>query len=273
MGPVRSRAPGQPRARLLAPSKLGGLLGGSSGLERVCFCVECGRAYGGVRQSLADQLIELPAPASISTSAGSSRTSSPTHCGPNLHDAGAQATGRKLEGRHAAVRRNAHEEVFCSRIERIGFEAQPRSHHPDHLAGNDPLGSRGVADLFADGDLFAMPKQCREVARRRVVRHAGHRNLVALRVRPARGQGDVEDRRRATRIVEEHLVEITETKEDDRVGMLPFGPQELTHDRGVFRFRVDPRTPMNRVYSKVWTMLSGENTMRRTPAWKSTKKS
>jgi hypothetical protein len=75
--------------------------------------------------------------------------------------------------------------------------------------------------------------QLGDVAVGRVIRHAAHRRLVFLPL-VARGQHEVEQRRRFLRILEEHLVKIAETIEEDRVRHLPLDLEVLLEHRSEF---------------------------------------
>jgi hypothetical protein len=89
-----------------------------------------------------------------------------------------------------------------------------------------------ILGLLADDDLVAELGEPRDVAARRVVRDAAHRHRVVLAL-VARGEGQVEQARREHGVLEEHLVEVAEAEEDDRVGILVLDVEELPHERRV----------------------------------------
>ena len=76
--------------------------------------------------------------------------------------------------------------------------------------------------------------QLGEILLDRVIGHAGHRDRRARRL-AARGQRDVEQRRRALRIAVEKLVEIAHAVEHELVRMLRLDAQILLHHRRVRR--------------------------------------
>ena len=66
-----------------------------------------------------------------------------------------------------------------------------------------------------------------------VVRHAAHRRLVLLPLVP-RGEDEVEQRRGLLGVLEEHLVEVAEPIEEDRVGDLSLDLEILLEHRREF---------------------------------------
>ena len=64
-----------------------------------------------------------------------------------------------------------------------------------------------------------------------MVRHAAHRRLVLAAFVP-RGEHEVEQRRGALGVLEEHLVEVAEPVEEDRVGDLPLDLEVLLEHGG-----------------------------------------
>ena len=72
--------------------------------------------------------------------------------------------------------------------------------------------------------------QTGDVAPRRMVRYPahGHRILLAL---VASGLGERQHARRVNRVVVEHLVEVPEAKEHDRIGILRLDLKVLAHER------------------------------------------
>ncbi len=147
---------------------------------------------------------------------------------------GAQLGRRELERREAERSQHAravdHDEVVVrARIEGVRLEAEPRRDHADDLARHDALDLRRIRHLLADRDLPTLLEELRDVPGGRVVRHAGHRDPFGLARLAARGERDVEELRRDDRVLEEHLVEVAEPKEQDRVRILILGAQVLLH--------------------------------------------
>ena len=91
----------------------------------------------------------------------------------------------------------------------------------------DELPGLGVFELVADGDFLAVLEEFADVAFGGVMRNAAHRGAVAGRER------EVEQTGGGFRIVEKHLVEIAETKQQQCVGRyLVLDAPVLLHHRG-----------------------------------------
>src|SRR3546814_236435 len=103
-----------------------------------------------------------------------------------------------------------------------------RRDDPHHLALDQALARRRVADLLADRHRLAQRHQPGEVTIGGVVGHARHRDRLAGR-RAALGQGDVEQLRRPARVVVEQLVEIAHAEEQQHVRMVGLGREKLPH--------------------------------------------
>ncbi len=97
-----------------------------------------------------------------------------------------------------------------------------------------PFARRRVADLLADRDRLAEPHEPREIGLGRVHGHAGHRDRLAARLAAAR-QRDVDQLRRASRVVVEQLVEIAHAIEQQRVRKPRLDGVVLLHDGRVLR--------------------------------------
>ena len=138
-----------------------------------------------------------------------------------------------------AVRRERDEPMIFLSVESAVVEDDAGRHDADDLARNDPLRLRRIRHLLADGDFETLLEEPLNVRARRVIRHAGHGNRLALFfVFVARGQREIERARGDGRVVVEELVEISEPKEKERIGVLRFRLEELPHDG---RRRVEPR--------------------------------
>ncbi len=145
--------------------------------------------------------------------------------------AGAQVVGR--EAHRVITGAEGHQVVGHPRLERLLLEAEARGHHPDDLSGDHPLDRLRVGHLLADGHRLPLLEQPGQVAGRRVMRHAGHGDVLALRALAPGGEGDVEHLRRLDRVVVEELVEVPQAEEEERLRVLLLGPEELLHDGGV----------------------------------------
>ena len=152
----------------------------------------------------------------------------------------AKFAGREIERRETyfvALLGNACQEVVLLRLElRVGRRA--RRDHARHFALDDLLRHPRVFHLIADGDLESLANQLGDVVLRRVIRHAAHRNGDALFL-VARSQRDLQLLGRDHRVFKEQLVEITQAKEQQRMGMLFLDGCILPHQR---RGRLGHRT-------------------------------
>ena len=88
--------------------------------------------------------------------------------------------------------------------------------------------STAIADLLADRDRLAELDQPREIAFRRVIGNARHRNRRACRS-AALGQRQIEQPRRLARIVVKKFIEIAHAEEHQRVRILRLGGEVLAH--------------------------------------------
>jgi len=97
-----------------------------------------------------------------------------------------------------------------------------------HLAFDQTLGQRRVADLLADRDRLAELDQFCQITFDGVAGHAGHRNWRTGRC-AALGQGDVEQTRRLARVVVKQFIEIAHAEQHQRVWILRLGSEVLAH--------------------------------------------
>ena len=110
-------------------------------------------------------------------------------------------------------------------MEDVRVEVRAGAEDLRDVAANEFAGL-GVFELVADGNFSAMFEQLADVALGGVVRDAAHRHAVAL------GEGEVQKLRTGLGIVEEHLVEVTQPKQQQRVGRnLVFDAPILLHHR------------------------------------------
>ncbi len=121
-------------------------------------------------------------------------------------------------------------------FEQSGVGNRARRHDAGNAAVDRSFRCRRIADLLADRDRLAVTDQLRQVLVDCVIGHARHRNRIAGRL-AARGERDIEKRRRPLRVAVEHLVEVAHAVEHELVGMLGLHPQVLLHHRRVRRQR------------------------------------
>jgi len=88
----------------------------------------------------------------------------------------------------------------------------------------DELACAGIFDLIADGDFMTGAGQAGDIGMGGMVGDAAHGSMAAL------GEGDVEDLSAEASVIEEHLVEVAESKEQEGiVGQLTFDASVLEH--------------------------------------------
>ena len=144
----------------------------------------------------------------------------------------AKAPGTQFEPGEAealAVTQQGGKERRPASFQQRVFRHGARRDDAHHLPLDRPLGFGRVADLLADGHGLSAPQEPSQVSLDAVHRHAGHRNGLTGRL-AARGERDVQQRRRAARIAIEQLVEIAHAVEQQGVGMLRLDAQVLLHN-------------------------------------------
>ncbi len=147
-----------------------------------------------------------------------------------------ELAGRGLEPGDPEARRprlDRHHEGALAGVEGALLELGGRRDHAHDLALDDALGGARVLHLLAERDAEALAHQAGDVARRRVVGHAAHRDGLAVLVLGARGEGDLERSRGDHGVVEEQLVEVAHAEEHERVRVLGLHPVVLLHRRGL----------------------------------------
>ncbi len=149
-----------------------------------------------------------------------------------LHDA--EPAAREVEPCEAdsGSERQRRGEARLLLLEKRGVGHGARRDHAHDLARDRAFARRGIADLLADRDRFAELHQAREIGLRGMHGHAGHRNRLAGRL-PAFRERDVDELRRAARVVIEELVEVAHPVKQQRVRELRFDRVVLLHDRSV----------------------------------------
>ena len=117
-----------------------------------------------------------------------------------------------------------------ARIQRLLVEDHARRDDADDVALDDALHRPRILELLAHRDPVAELGQLHQVRPHRVVRDAAHGDGIFLAL-VARGQREVEDARDVDRVLVEHLVEVAQPEEDDRVRVPRLDVQVLAHQR------------------------------------------
>ena len=140
-------------------------------------------------------------------------------------------SGRQVQTGHADcvfLGQHGHQCSFPT----LGFEQRPRRDNANNIARNDPFSFVGLLKLFTHRHLIALLDQPGEIRLQAIMRHPTHGDLfVAFSVR-AGGQHDVQFTRRHCRIVKKHLVEVTETVEQQFLFVLFLNLPVLLHHVG-----------------------------------------
>ena len=111
-------------------------------------------------------------------------------------------------------------------VEKVLLDRRAGRNDLDNVALHDALAGSRLGELLADGDLFAVLEQAGDVGSGRVVGNAAHR--LALPV----SEGQVQERAGLDGVLEEHLVEVSEPEEEDRVPMPRLDLAVLVHQEG-----------------------------------------
>src|SRR6266446_3583152 len=117
------------------------------------------------------------------------------------------------------------QEVVGGALEEGGVRHGAGGDDPDDLATQELLAAAGSLHLLAEGNLLPRPDQPRDVRLGRVMGDARH--LGAL---PG-GERDLEQPGPALGVLEEHLVEVAEPKEQEVIGIAPLQLLVLLHHR------------------------------------------
>ena len=135
------------------------------------------------------------------------------------------------DGRSAAVPGDRRHLVRATRVEALGVDDRPGRHDADDLPRDERPPPCRRLRLLGDRDLLPRADEPREIRLEGVLRDPAHRRLdVAVLV--ARGEHEAEKGRRDLRVLEEHLVEVPEAVEKDRVPRFPLQcPVLLEHGR------------------------------------------
>ena len=133
-------------------------------------------------------------------------------------------------GNAVAVRdiNDAHDIIVPGLIKRLGVQIRPRRHDPHDLALHDPFGCLRVFHLLTDGHLIAFGHQTVQISFHSVIRDAAHGRPLFLSA-VFSGKGDLQFPGRRQRVVEEHLIKITQPVKKDAVLVLGLGLHILFH--------------------------------------------
>ncbi len=131
----------------------------------------------------------------------------------------------------AAVASHCRHVVGRARFQRFFVENHPGRDDANHAPLDQALDQFGVFQLLADGHPMAQLGETGNIAARRVVGDPAHGHGILLAL-VAGGLGEREDARRVDRVLVEHLVEVPQAKEYDRVGILRLDLKVLAHERG-----------------------------------------
>src|SRR5262249_54829093 len=125
-------------------------------------------------------------------------------------------------------------------LQQLVFKGRSRSYHSDDLAPDKFSGRLRIFCLLADRDSIALLDEFGYIALRRVVGHSAHRDWGAAFLMAGR-QRDLHLPRSDERVVEEKLVEIAESEEEKRAGVLLFDLVILPQHRSQLRWFVGRR--------------------------------
>jgi hypothetical protein len=146
--------------------------------------------------------------------------------------------GRQLDRRHrrlAGAHGDGRQAVGAAGVQQAVLGQGAGGHDPDDVAADHRLGAAllglgRVFHLLADGDLEAHADQLGQIGLGGVLRHAGHRDRLAV-VRAPEGLADAQGGGGLVGVVEEQLVEIAHPEEDQGVGLPRLHLEELLHHR------------------------------------------
>ncbi len=121
--------------------------------------------------------------------------------------------------------RNGEDEGVASAVQVVVLDDGGRRDDLHHLPLGQSLAPFAQFGLLTDGDLLALVEQALDVASRRMVGDPAHGGVVAL------GQREVEQGAHRDGVLLEHLIEVAEAEEEDRIGVLLLDLTVLDHHR------------------------------------------
>ena len=135
---------------------------------------------------------------------------------------------REAEACCTAFQENARNVVVFVILKHTALNDGSRRDHADDVALDEALGLCRVFHLLTDGDLIALRDEAGHIALIAVERYAAHGRALFEAALLAR-EGQIQLPRDCERIVEEHLVEVTDAVEKNLILMLFFDFQILLH--------------------------------------------
>ena len=135
---------------------------------------------------------------------------------------------RKAKARCAAFQKNTRNVVVFVVLKHTALDDGAGRDHADDVAFHKTLGLGRVFHLLTDGDLVALRDEAGHIALIAVERYAAHGRALFEAALLAR-EGQIQLLRDCERIVEEHLVEVTDAVEKNLILMLFFDLQILLH--------------------------------------------
>ncbi len=139
----------------------------------------------------------------------------------------------QVRGAEPVGRGGDRDQVAAVALEKVALHRRPRRDHADDLPPDDPFRRGRIFHLIADRHPEPFPDELRDVRVGRVVRDPAHRGLPFASLAAGR-EHEAQDRGRRLGVFEEHLVEVAETIEEDRVRHLPLDLEVLLEHRGEF---------------------------------------
>ena len=142
----------------------------------------------------------------------------------------------KPEGRaaRALFDGNTRDKAVLLVVEHLLLDNGAGRYDPYDVALDKALRKRGIGQLFADGDLIALFDKARYIGVYGMIRYAAHRGALLKAAVPA-GQGQLKLLRGSQCVVEEHLIEVAETEEQQAVAVLLLHLEILLHHRSKTR--------------------------------------
>src|SRR5207244_4568620 len=150
---------------------------------------------------------------------------------PAAHLGGTDGAGREVDGGDAeavALGGQRREQARRVRLEALLLEDRAGRDNAHHLALHEPAPAR--RRLLAERDRVALGVDARDVGLRRARREAAQGNLVRVAAVPRR-ERQIEVPRGHLGVREEHLVEVAEAEEEDRLAVLRLDAEILREER------------------------------------------
>ena len=149
---------------------------------------------------------------------------------------GVECAGRNVRIRvaDAGFRIIQGEDIVVLRtVKHLFFNDGARRDHARNGTRHKPLCKRRILHLLADGNLVSLRDHFVDIGIYGMIRHAAHRRTL-VKTAVATGQRQFQDLRSFNGVVEEHLVEVSETVKQEAVGILLLHFHILPHHRRQF---------------------------------------